>query len=107
MVQTGLKDKVALITGGNHGIGAATARALAAEGVAILINYLHLPPLGLNHEQEDEIEQATTPGIAYYNKERATSVDEVLNAIRRLGGRAEAIEADLSDPQAIPMLFEQ
>src|SRR5579884_676393 len=107
MIQTGLKGKVALITGGNHGIGAATARALAAEGVAVLINYLHLPPLGLSNEQRGEIEQATAPGIAYYNKKRATTVDEVLNAIRRQGGRAEAIEADLSDPQAISMLFEQ
>ena len=32
--------------GANHGIGAATARAFAAGGAAILINYLRLPPLG-------------------------------------------------------------
>jgi 3-oxoacyl-[acyl-carrier protein] reductase len=107
MVQTGLKGKIALITGGNHGIGAATTKALAAEGVAVHINYLHLPPLGLSNEQKDEIEKATIPGIAYYNKKRATTVDEVLNSIRAQGGRAEAIEADLSDPQTIPMLFEQ
>jgi 3-oxoacyl-[acyl-carrier protein] reductase len=31
----------------------------------------------------------------------------VLNSLRAQGGRAEAIEADLSDPQTIPMLFER
>jgi 3-oxoacyl-[acyl-carrier protein] reductase len=107
MVQAGLQGKVALITGGNHGIGAATARALAAEGVAVLINYLRLSPSDLSNEQKDEIEQATTPGIVYYNKKRSASIDEVLNTIRTQGGRAEAIEADLSDPQTIPVLFEQ
>lgn len=34
-----LKDKVALITGGSAGLGAAVARQLAAEGVNLAINY--------------------------------------------------------------------
>ena len=32
MVSTGLKDNVVIVTGANHGIGAATAIAFAAEG---------------------------------------------------------------------------
>ena len=32
MIDTGLEDRVVLITGGNHGIGAATARAFAVQG---------------------------------------------------------------------------
>jgi NAD(P)-dependent dehydrogenase (short-subunit alcohol dehydrogenase family) len=35
---------VAWVTGANQGIGAATARALAAQGVAVLLTYLRLDP---------------------------------------------------------------
>ena len=106
MVHTGLQDKVAIITGANHGIGAATAKALAAEGVAVLINFLRMPPLGDAAESSNKAD-LTTPGLAYYNRIRSRSAEEVVQSIREMGGRAEAIEADLSDPAAIPFLFEQ
>ncbi len=35
-----LKDRVALITGASRGMGAATARLLAAHGAAVAVNYL-------------------------------------------------------------------
>jgi 3-oxoacyl-[acyl-carrier protein] reductase len=46
MIDPGLQNKVVLITGANHGIGAATAQALALQGAHIFITYLRLPPLG-------------------------------------------------------------
>ena len=36
-----LKDKTAIVTGGSRGIGAATAKALAAEGANVAIIYAH------------------------------------------------------------------
>lgn len=101
MVQTGLQGKVALITGANHGIGAATTKALAAEGVAVLINYLRMPPL---KSEGDEQAPAT---LTLYDERRAKGAEEIVQTIRQQGRRVEAVEADLSRPETIPMLFER
>lgn len=85
-MDTGLHDKVVMITGANHGIGAATALAFAAEGAAVFITYLRL-------------------ASAY--DFQAQGADHVVEAIRQAGGRAAACEADLSDPMVIPMLYER
>jgi 3-oxoacyl-[acyl-carrier protein] reductase len=99
MVQTGLQSKVVLITGANHGIGAATAQAFAAEGAAVLINFLRLPPMRRYDQGEEKLDT--------YDSMRAKSAAEVVESIRDRGGRAEAVEADLSDVATIPLLFDR
>jgi 3-oxoacyl-[acyl-carrier protein] reductase len=68
-----LAGKVALVTGGSRGIGAAIAKRLAQEGAAVAITY--------------------TSG--------QHQAGEVVSAIESAGGRALAIQADSGDAKAV------
>jgi len=105
MVNTGLNDKVVVVTGANHGIGAATAVAFAAEGARVFITYLRQSP-ALYGETKDNADKATEPGRAYYCRMIAQSAEQVTEIINRSGGVCFAWEADLSDPANIPKLFD-
>jgi len=50
-----LKDKVALVTGGSHGLGEAICRGLAAEGVKIAVNYHRNPKIAEKLARELEM----------------------------------------------------
>ena len=62
-----MNDRVALITGGGTGIGAATARLFAEAGVAVCVTGRRQAPL-----------------------------DEVVAAVREAGGRAQAVTGDVA-----------
>jgi len=42
MIDSKLKDKVVILTGANHGTGAATSIAFAREGAKVSMSYLKL-----------------------------------------------------------------
>jgi 3-oxoacyl-[acyl-carrier protein] reductase len=85
---------VALVTGANHGIGAATAHALATGGVRVVVTYFRL-----KNEKDPRIPET-------YRRARASNADAVVAAIRAMGGASVAVEADLVDTLNIPRLFD-
>lgn len=87
-----LEGHVALITGGNHDIGAASASALADCGVSVLVSYLRL------RDPSDFPEP--------YRSNRSRDADEVVVSIRARGGRAISMEADLRDETVPGQLFD-
>ncbi len=105
MINTGLNGKVVIVTGANHGIGAATAIAFAREGARILVTYLRQSP-ELYGENQASIKSATTPGRAYYCRKIGQSAERVVKEIQALNCDCMAWEADLSDPDTIPKLFD-
>ncbi len=88
---------MALVTGSNHGIGAATARALAAQGVAVVCAYFRSEKLG-------GLKDPALPPA--YRANRMIRAEAVAESIVVAGGQAVAVEADLADATVIPSLFD-
>lgn len=74
-----LQGKVAIVTGASKGIGASIAKHLGKEGASVVINYSS-------------------------SKE---SADQVVNDIKRSGGKAIAVQADLVKKGDIDRLFKE
>ena len=87
--QAPLEGRVAVVTGANHGIGAAIARALAGRGADVVVTYLRV--LGV------------TPGAdrsADYLAAREQSAAAIEREIEARGRRCVTVEADLCESAA-------
>lgn len=71
--------KVAIVTGSSRGIGAAIAQRLATDGFSVVVNFAG----------------------------RAADADAVVATIQAAGGKAVAVQADVSSPGQVAALFDQ
>src|SRR5688500_2929042 len=75
---SGVENRVALVTGGSGGIGRVVSERLARDGIAVAVHYAG-------------------------NEERA---NEVVEAISAAGGRAMAVGGDVADEKAMTEAFD-
>jgi 3-oxoacyl-[acyl-carrier protein] reductase len=76
---TALSEQVAIVTGASRGIGRATALALAATGVKVVVNYA----------------------------QSSAAADSVVQEIQQDGGTAIAVKADVSKSEEVENLIQQ
>lgn len=74
-----LRSKCAIVTGGSRGVGSGIALALAKEGAKVVINY----------------------------NRSAKQADELVELIKKDGGEAYAVKADLGNPDECKKLIEE
>jgi 3-oxoacyl-[acyl-carrier protein] reductase len=75
---TNSSQRVAIVTGGSKGIGAAISARLAADGIAVVVNY----------------------------SRDGSAAEKVVSEIKSKGGKAVAVAADIGDAQSLTALFD-
>lgn len=105
MIDPRLSNKVVVVTGANnpHGIGAAIARAFAVQGANIFLHYYR----DLRKGSQPRNAEGGPPGEAFYRAQGAKDAGEVLASLAEFGVRTASWEADLSNPEATPTLFDR
>jgi 3-oxoacyl-[acyl-carrier protein] reductase len=107
-----LQGRVALVTGGNRGIGKETAKMLAQEGAAVIVHYF-----SSKDEAEKVVEQIQSSGgladsfkadvretdeisqMIVHTQQKFGSIDILVNGARQLGVKKKFLELSWSDYQ--------
>jgi 3-oxoacyl-[acyl-carrier protein] reductase len=105
MIDPQLNGKVAIITGANHGIGGATAKSLAAQGVKVFVTY-YLTDCPYSKDELEEARKTGVGGDRLYCAMQQQSGETVMDAIHSVGGTAVAHEFDLGEVNNIVKLFD-
>ena len=92
MIDPHLTARTVLITGGNSGIGAAIARAFAAQGASVIVHFLDAPVVPPNY------------GHSIAGRDQA---EALAREITGSGGNVVLVDGNLLDPRTPAALFDR
>ena len=106
MIDPQLSGKIVLLTGANHGIGAASARAFARQGAHLFITF-YREAIPYSETELAQGRVSTEGGPLRYAALQQQPVEPLLEELHRLGVRCAAWETDLGEAENIPRLFDR
>ena len=100
MVNYGLKNRVAVITGANNpqGIGATTALAFAREGAKLVLVYKKIP-------RQFDKSKTDKNGPDRYFEANAGNADIVENRLKEMNAEYIILESDISNGEAVKKIY--